>query len=70
MPLSLLKKKLGRSLSTAHPPPEPYAKKSRQCENEKVSRSVAEMPERTPVAPIPRHHCTAGTPLLVVAQII
>ncbi|EWG41980.1 hypothetical protein FVEG_15371 [Fusarium verticillioides 7600] len=31
MPLSLLMKKLGRSLSTAHPPPEPYAKKSHQC---------------------------------------
>ncbi|ENH69745.1 hypothetical protein FOC1_g10012103, partial [Fusarium oxysporum f. sp. cubense race 1] len=31
MPLSLLMKKLGRSLATAHPPPEPYAKKSRQC---------------------------------------
>ncbi|KAL9569887.1 hypothetical protein ACKAV7_005950 [Fusarium commune] len=46
MPLSLLMKKLGRSLATAHPPPEPYAKKSRQSSddtggNEKVARSVA-----------------------------
>ncbi|EXL58945.1 hypothetical protein FOCG_02352 [Fusarium oxysporum f. sp. radicis-lycopersici 26381] len=68
-------KKLGRSLATAHPPPEPYAKKSRQSclasddtgEDEKAARSVA---ARTPVAPIRRHHRTAGTPLLVVAQII
>ncbi|EWY95556.1 hypothetical protein FOYG_04570 [Fusarium oxysporum NRRL 32931] len=46
MPLSLLMKKLGRSLATAHPPPEPYAKKSRQScddtgEDEKAARSVA-----------------------------
>jgi hypothetical protein len=30
-PCPLLMKKLGRSLVTAHPPPEPYAKKARQC---------------------------------------
>ncbi|CAF3529688.1 unnamed protein product [Fusarium graminearum] len=52
---------LGRSLASTHPPPEPYAKQSRQCENEKVTGNVATT--QTPIAPMPvpaRHYCAAN----------